>query len=65
MQTAIKVQIPTVHISMHLMLQGFNILLATLLKPVHHLALELSHFNIKFMNKEPFHMSHLQGVDPK
>ena len=64
-QTAIKVQIPTTHISMHLMFQGFNILLATLLKPGLCLALELSHFNIKFMNKEPFHMSHLQGVDPK
>ena len=62
---AIKVQILTTHISMHLMLQGFNILLATLLKPGHRLVLELSHFNVKFMNKEPFCVSCLQGVDPK
>ena len=47
------------------MLQGFNILLAMLLKPGHHLVLELSHFNIKFMNKELFYVSCLQGVDPK
>ena len=31
-QTVIKAQIPTVCVSMHLMLQGFNILLVTLLK---------------------------------
>ena len=41
--TAIKVQIPTTYVSMCLMLQGCNILLATLLKPSHHLAMELSH----------------------
>ena len=35
MRTAIKVQIPTIYISMCLMLQGYNILLATLLKPGH------------------------------
>ena len=36
-----------------------------LLKPGHCLVLELSHFNIKFMNKEPFYVSCLQEVDPK
>ena len=56
-QTAIKAQIPTAYISMQLMLQGFNILLAMLLKPGHRLVLELSHFNVKFMNKEPFYVS--------
>ena len=59
------VQIPTTCISMHLILQGFNIPLAAPLKPGHRLVLELSHFNVKFMNKEPFHVSHLQGMDPK
>ena len=27
--------------------------------------MELSHFNIKFTNKEPFYVRRLQGVDPK
>ena len=63
--TAIKVQIPTAHVGMCLMLQGFNALLTMILKPGHHLVTKLSHFNLKFMNKEPFFMSHLQGVDPK
>ena len=35
MRTAIKVQIHTTSVSMHLILQGFNILLVTLLKPGH------------------------------
>ena len=49
---------------MRLMVWGHNVLLATLLKPGHWLVTELSHFNVKFMNKEPFYVSHLQGVDP-
>ena len=65
MQTPIKVQIPTACISMCLLLQGFNIPLAMLLKPSHHLVLELSHFNVKLINKKPFYVGHLQGVDPK
>ena len=54
MRTAIKVQIPTTHVSMRLMSQGFN---------GHRLVMELSHFNVKFMNKEPFCVRHPQGVD--